>query len=207
MIKQSEQIKLSKSFPRHCITWLFPILSVAYFDASFAMLCIMFVVPFIGLFFYLMDLIAKRLSYEKQFRMFISFLAIVSTCIVLYWGFHYFSPKKMFESAVASPIPDSVEIIKKGGQLSGFGSSSFYIVFNLSNADFDFILGAKEFKKKNLSNIEGRSPHLYKEALSEAEKWIEDIYEFYVKEDKNSSYRCSVLVTNRKQNKVYYRIF
>ena len=177
MKEQTEKVKSSEPFPRHSITWVFPILAIAYFDASLAMLCCMFLVPFIVLVIFLISKIAKRFSCEKQLRYFLSILAVSLTSVILYWGVYYFSPEKMFESAVASPVPESVKIIEKSGQLSVFGSSSFYIVFNISNTDFDFVLGAKEFTKKNLANIDGRKPELYRKALNEAKKWLDDVAE------------------------------
>ena len=208
MKEQTKKFKSAKGFPRHSITWLFPLVAIAYFDASVAILCIMFLVPFIILMIFFANKISKRFSRENQFKLLLSFLSVVLTCVILGGGyFHYFSPEKMFEDVVASPVPESIKILKKSGQLSAMGISSFYIVFIISSADFKYILGAKEFKKKNLSNIAGRKPKLYSRALNEAKKWINDTAELYVKDDTNSSYRCSVLVTNKNHDKIYYRIF
>jgi len=201
------EIKQEKvPLPKHVITWIFPIVALGYYDASIAMLCLMFIAPFIALFVFLIGKIVKRFSYDKQYRILLSCLSIVLTGGVLYWASYTFSANKMFESIIISPIPKTVKIIDKSGQHSVMGMSSFSLMFDIAPKDFDIVLNTKDFTKKNISNIEGRKPELYKRALEESSEFF-DASELYVKDDRGSSYRCTVLVTNKEHDKVYYRIF
>ncbi len=206
MQKQTELKQATIPLPRHAITWLFPFLAMGYFDGTVAMLLLMFCVPVIGLFIFLMDKIVRRFSYENQFRVLLSCLSLILTGVVLFWGYSTFSANKMFESVIISPIPKTVNIIDKSGQLSVMGMSSFSLMFDISSEDFDIVLNTQVFDKKNISNIEGRKPELYKKALEEAKEFL-DATELYVIDDKSSVYRCTVVVTNKEHDKVYYRIF
>ena len=189
------------------LIWLFPVFAIAYFDATVAMLFIMFLYPLVLFIIFLLNKIAKYFSYEKKLVVFLKTLVLVFTAFVLYFGFTFHSPEKMFESFIISPLPKSVEIIEKGGQASVMGISSFYIVFKIKNEDFSLILNSKKFTQKNIKKIEGRKPELYKRALKEAEELMDDASEIYINDDENSKYRCTVLITNKKHNKIYYRVF
>lgn len=189
------------------LIWLSPIFAIAYFDATVAMLFIMFLSPLALFIIFLLTKIAKYFSYEKELVVFLKTLVLAFTSFVLYFGSTFHSPEKMFESFIISPLPKSVEIIEKGGQASVMGISSFYIVFKIKNEDFSLILNSKKFTQRNIKNIEGRKPELYKRALKEAAGWMDDTSEIYINDDENSKYRCTVLITNKKHDKIYYRVF
>lgn len=206
-MKRKKELKQEKiPLPKHAVTWIFPFLVLGYYDGSIMMLSLIFVAPIIALVVLLVGLIMKRLSYERQYRVLLSSLAIALTGISFYLGSIFFSASKMFQSVIVSPIPKTVNILDKSGQLSVMGKSTFSLVFDISNEDFNIVLNSKDFIKKNISNIEGRKPKLYKRAVEESREFL-DASEIYVKDDKGSSYRCTVLVTNKEHNKVYYRVF
>ena len=192
----------------HIMAWALPVLAIAVFDASLAMLAIMFIgVPLTILAMLINGILTKYFKLKIELHITSIVAALLVTCVILYWGLMSFTSEEMFKSTVASPIPESAEILDKGGQLSVMGMSSFYIVFNISNEDLDLIIKERNLERKNSLNISGRKPKLYKQAQNEAQEWLNDTSEIYVKDDINSGYRCSVLITNKQHDKVYYRIF
>jgi len=208
IIRKLIKKEFNQKLKYHIIVWTIPVLAISIFDASLAMLFIMFIaIPLAILAMLISIILIKYYKLEKQLHIASTVAALVFTCVILYWGLTSFTPEEMFESSVASPIPESTEILDKGGQLSVMGMSSFYIVFNISNEDLNLIIKEKDLSRKNPLEISGRNPELYKQALNEAQEWLNDTSDLYVKDDIKSGYRCSVLITNKQHNKVYYRIF
>ena len=192
----------------HIIAWALPVLAISIFDGSLAMLAIMFIgVPLTLLAMLIYRILTKYFKLEIELHLTSMVAALLVTCAILYWGSGTFSTEKMFESVIASPIPESAEILDKGGQLSVMGMSSFYVVFNISNEDLGLIIKENGLSRKNSLNISGRKPKLYKQAQNEAQEWLNDTSEIYVKDHTNSVYRCTVLITNKQHDKVYYRVF
>lgn len=189
------------------ILWCIPLGAIAYFDETLAVLFSIPILVIASISIHISNWIKKHLPSKAVSKKIEYFGPLLISSIILIFGLQHYSPTKLFENAVVSPIPKSVKIIKTGGQLSVFGISSFYVLFAINNSDFPNILAKENFELKDIQNISGRKPHLYKRALNEAEKFIEDTSEIYVQDDKISSYRCKVIVTNTLHEKVYYRIF
>ena len=188
------------------VLWCMPLVIVAYFDVT---LTALFSIPIL-IIAVLYSQLAKRIisSFQSKVspKLLYSLGPILATIIVLISYFQYYTPEKLLTNII-DPTPESIEITNSGGQLSVFGISSFYAVFNVAPSDFNSILENRGFGQKDINNISGRKPELYKRAIGEAEKWVKDISEIYVKDEMNSSYRCTVVITNKQNNKVYYRIF
>lgn len=196
------------------IEWCLLLVALLYIDPSVAMLGAMFVGPIVVLLFFIINFVIKKFEnyiiLQKVFVVLriISILATIALSIsVIMYGIKLNSPDERFRSLIANPIPESVENIEQGGTLAAMGSSSFFMTFNISPADFKTIISSERFSKFHqidINNVAGRQPEMYKEILGEARNRMSDVSEMYIDELTNSVYRFDALIVNKEHTRVYY---
>lgn len=196
------------------IEWSLLIIAISFIDPSAAMFVTMFVVPFAALFFYIINFIIKKFEQNiilqkifKVMRVISIFSAIAASIFIIMYGIKHNSPSELFKAVIANPIPESVRNIERNGNISAMGSSSFYMVFDISSTDFETIIKSEkfsEFHQNDTNNITGRRPELYKKTLSDAGKHMDNVAEIYIFEHSNSGYRFDALIVNKEHTRVYY---
>ena len=196
------------------IEWCLLVIALTYIDPSVAMLGVMFVGPIAVLLFFIIDFLIekfyKRSVVQKIFgalRIISILSAITLSIFIIVHGIKLNSPDERFRSLIAEPIPKSVKNITRGGTLAAMGSSSFYITFDISPADFKTLISSERFLKfhnSNINSITGRRPDLYKKTLYEARRHMSDVSEMYIFEHPSSVYRFDALIVNAEHTEVYY---
>ncbi len=192
------------------IEWLLVILAISYFDASVAMLLVMFGSPIFGGIHFIIKFLEKKKFFLafKLARATSVLMSVIATIFVITYCLAEYSPQNMFQKIIANPAPTSIKNIETYGSISAMGSSSFQMTFEVSHQDFELIVRSGKFSNFDRVDLE-KMPSRVERCLNSRRMkkitgLIENISEVYVFTHSNSKYRCDFIMINKDQNKAIY---
>ena len=201
------QKKRARNEWKHNLVWLLPLFALAYFDYSSVPVLAVPLVILASIVLFISKYLVKLVPVLGDVNILSYVLSPILTVAIIYYGVTKLDTESILNSISTNPLPNSVQLVKSGGQVRAFGSSSFYAFFYVDSSGFDELIDGSELESRDINALNGHSPTIYKEIVNESSKWLDNPSIIYIYDEPNSGYRCRILISNEAKNKVFYRIY